>query len=305
MSQNDFVVADQTFPSILADFNAAFQALASASAGAAAPGTTYPYQLWADTTNNLLMMRNGANTAWLTLAKFDTVNNRWEVRSDVVQALSTGGVTVRNSAGTALATFSDSGITLFTGTWRVKNAAGTETLIEGFADGGIYLKYNNSSKAWTTNTGLTVSGTLTADLINGAALASQAEAEAGTDNTKITTPLRVAQAIAALAPAATTLADIAAATAGAVGTLAFARRTTGTTDVTFGTTLAGSSLSPVSAAATVSSASGVVTASLATGTALSGTWRCLGNYDHTVTAGPDGSGNFVTLGGATLWVRIS
>ncbi|MBW6506171.1 MAG: hypothetical protein K0B00_05390 [Rhodobacteraceae bacterium] len=184
MSQNDFVIADQTFPATLADLNAAFQALASASAGAAAPGTTYAYQLWADTANNLLKMRNGANTAWLTLAKFDTVNDRWELRSDVLQALSAGGITLRNSAGVALATFSDTGITLFTGTWRVKNAAGTETLIEGFADGGIYLKYNNSTKAWTTSDGMTVSGTLTADALSGAALAGGYTVTAVDDGSK-------------------------------------------------------------------------------------------------------------------------
>lgn len=110
MSQNDFVIADQTFPATLADLNAAFQALASASAGAAAPGTTYPYQFWADSTNNLLKMRNGANNAWLTLAKFDTANDRWEPRADILQALTTAGVTLRNSAGTIIAAFSNAGI---------------------------------------------------------------------------------------------------------------------------------------------------------------------------------------------------
>ena len=45
-------------------------------------------------------------------------------------------------------------------------------------------------------TGITTPS-LDADILVGAALASQAEAEAGTDNTKVMTPLRVAQAIVA------------------------------------------------------------------------------------------------------------
>ena len=167
MSQNDFVIADQTFPATLADLNAAFQALASASAGAAAPGTTYAYQLWADSANALLKMRNGANTAWLTLAKFDTVNDRWELRSDVLQALSASGLVLRDAAGVALATLTGAGIYLNSGLITLRNAAGTETLASFSADGGAYLRYDNVNRIWTTAAGATVFGTLQVDKIAG------------------------------------------------------------------------------------------------------------------------------------------
>jgi hypothetical protein len=89
-------------------------------------------------------------------------------------------------------------------------------------------------------------------------------------------------------------------TAGAVGTYAFATRGTGTADVAFGSTLAGSSLVPTSAATSVP---GTISGSAATfvpGSALSGTWRCMGTYDHNAAFG--GGSNMV---GATLWMRIS
>lgn len=130
------------------------------------------------------------------------------------------------------------------------------------------------------------------------ALASQAQAEAGTDNATLMTPLRAAQAISAL--------SVPPSTAGDVGTYVWATRTTGTTDVTFGTTLAGSSLSPTSAARIVGPGlGGTNAASFNVGTALSGTWQCMGTYDHTITSTTDGSGNSQTIGGSTLWLRIS
>ena len=67
MSQNDFNLADQGFPSMRADMNSALQALASASAGATAPATTYAHQLWSDTTANILKIRNADNDGWIDL----------------------------------------------------------------------------------------------------------------------------------------------------------------------------------------------------------------------------------------------
>lgn len=89
-------------------------------------------------------------------------------------------------------------------------------------------------------------------------------------------------------------------TAGAIGTYVFARRSSGSGDIAFGSTLAGSSLSPTSALYTAGDfgASGTLTA--ASGSALSGTWQCMGNYDHVFS-----SSGTVGGGGATLWMRIS
>lgn len=64
MSQNDFTLANQGFPSMRSDMNSAFQALASNNSGANAPTTTFAFQWWYDTTNSKLMIRNAANAGW-------------------------------------------------------------------------------------------------------------------------------------------------------------------------------------------------------------------------------------------------
>lgn len=75
MSQNDFVIANAAGAAVRSDMNSAFQALASLSGGTSAPGTMYPNQLWFDTTNDLLKIRDEANTAWVTIASL--VGTTW------------------------------------------------------------------------------------------------------------------------------------------------------------------------------------------------------------------------------------
>jgi hypothetical protein len=65
MSQDDFSIADQPGAGFLSELNSQLQALATLSSGATAP--TYAYQLWYDTANSVLKIRDGANTAWVTI----------------------------------------------------------------------------------------------------------------------------------------------------------------------------------------------------------------------------------------------
>lgn len=109
MSQNDFNIANQGFPATRADINSALQSLASNSAGASAPSTTYAYQLWYDSSTNLLKMRNADNDGWITLAFFDQTNDEWEVRSSVIQAVDSAGVSIKTDDGTARLTIADDG----------------------------------------------------------------------------------------------------------------------------------------------------------------------------------------------------
>ena len=75
MSQHDFNIANQTFPSFRADLNDALQAAATISAGASAPTTPYPYQLWYDTANEKYKIRNAANSAWIDVFGLDASGN--------------------------------------------------------------------------------------------------------------------------------------------------------------------------------------------------------------------------------------
>ena len=89
--------------------------------------------------------------------------------------------------------------------------------------------------------------------------------------------------------------DPAFSTAGGVGSYVFARSTA---DQVFGATVAGSTLLPTSAAYSVTIGGGSTVTTLASGSALTGTWRCMGLFDLA------GSGTGAALLGATLWLRI-
>ena len=71
MSQNDLVIANQSFPATRADINSSLQALGSLNSGSSAPSTTYANMLWYDTSANLLKMRSEANDGWIDLGLLD------------------------------------------------------------------------------------------------------------------------------------------------------------------------------------------------------------------------------------------
>lgn len=101
--------------------------------------------------------------------------------------------------------------------------------------------------------------------------------------------------------AAQVIAANASAAAGDVGSSAFLYYNGATT---FGTTRAGSSLLPIGSIDSVGSTGSPTVGSgwaIAKGTALAGTWRCMGN---TTPANADSFGNAITTN-ATLWLRIA
>jgi len=113
VSQHDFEIANQGFPSFRSDLNSGLQALASNSAGATEPSATFAYQFWYDETTDLLKLRNSDDDAWITLAAFDQTNDEWEIRSAVIQAVDSAGVTIKNDGGTTLIQAKDDGSVVF------------------------------------------------------------------------------------------------------------------------------------------------------------------------------------------------
>jgi len=71
MAQHDYTIANQTFPNTRTDINNALSAIVSQNSGASAPSTTYAYQLWYDTTNDILKQRNADDDAWIDLFDVD------------------------------------------------------------------------------------------------------------------------------------------------------------------------------------------------------------------------------------------
>ena len=84
--------------------------------------------------------------------------------------------------------------------------------------------------------------------------------------------------------------------AGGIGSYVFAK---GTVDTAYGSTVAGSTLQPTSAAYSVAVSSGTA-AVFTLGAVLTGTWRCMGTFDLSASYGGGGSNL-----GATLWLRIA
>ena len=65
--QHDFILDNQTGAQFRADLNNALEAMVGHSSGPTAPTTTYAYQYWADTTDNVLKQRNASNSDWIVL----------------------------------------------------------------------------------------------------------------------------------------------------------------------------------------------------------------------------------------------
>jgi len=71
MAQHDYNIGDQNGFDFLVDLNNALSAIATNNAGSSEPNPTFANMLWFDTNNDLMKMRNEANSAWVIVAKKD------------------------------------------------------------------------------------------------------------------------------------------------------------------------------------------------------------------------------------------
>ena len=69
--QHDYVIDNSTGANVRSDINSVLQAIASNNSGSSDPSTTYAFQLFADTTNNVMKIRNSANNAFIELFQLD------------------------------------------------------------------------------------------------------------------------------------------------------------------------------------------------------------------------------------------
>ena len=74
MAQHDYDIANATGANFRTDLNNVLDAVHSTNSGGSEPSTKVAYMLWADTTNNLLKIRNGANNAWISLGSITTAD---------------------------------------------------------------------------------------------------------------------------------------------------------------------------------------------------------------------------------------
>ena len=115
MSQNDLVIANQSFPATRADINSALQALGSLNSGSTAPATTYANMLWYDTANNTLKMRSEADDVWISVGYLNQSTDEFSLFDDTK---------VVNSSGTQTGLLGDQS----TATWEAGTGT-TESLV--------------------------------------------------------------------------------------------------------------------------------------------------------------------------------
>jgi len=156
MSQHDFVIDSQSAPAARADINNALQALATTSSGISSPSTTYANMLWYDTANDLLKIRNEANSAWITVGTVDQTNSIFIPNFLASQAEAEAGL-VNNKGMTPLrvAQAIASLVTGFASGVNIQTfaASGTYTPTSGYKWGLTFVTGGGSAGGGGTNSG--------------------------------------------------------------------------------------------------------------------------------------------------------
>ena len=114
------------------DINNALAAIISNNSASSEPSTTQAYMLWADTSNNLLKMRNAANNGWITI----------------------GSTNATNLGLALLAGCTFTGEVIFSSTGSIQLPSGTTAQRPGSATNGD-IRYNSSThevEAYTNGT---------------------------------------------------------------------------------------------------------------------------------------------------------
>ena len=87
MAQHDNNLVNQSGADFRADLNNALSAIATNNSGANQPSTTFAYEWWIDTTNNVIKLRNSANNAWITLPISITADNTVDINAGTVNGI--------------------------------------------------------------------------------------------------------------------------------------------------------------------------------------------------------------------------
>jgi hypothetical protein len=142
MSQNDLVIANQSFPATRADINSALQALGSLSSSSTAPATIYANMLWYDTSANILKMRSEANDVWVSVGYLDQSSNAFRIFDDTQVVDSSGGQTgLLGDQATSV--------------WELGTATLQSLVSPANVKAAIVANVTNPVKAWVSFTGST------------------------------------------------------------------------------------------------------------------------------------------------------
>ena len=170
MAQHDYVLDNATGANFRSDLNNALLAISSNNSGSSAPSTTYALQFYADTTNNILKLRNAANDGFInlfTLAGGVDVDAASNFNEDVTFTGASANIVFDKSADDLI--FNDNAKAVF-GTssdgLKIFHDA-SDSLINDNGTGSLKLQLGGATKAEVVSGGLTVTDTLTATTLAG------------------------------------------------------------------------------------------------------------------------------------------
>ena len=153
MATHDYRSDNSTGQNVRQDINNALAAIVSNNSNSSSPSTTYAYQWWADTSNNVLKIRNSANNAWIELLQLDGTLTLED------GSASTPALAFRDDLDTGI--FSSAA-----NTFDIATAGSKRLIVDSVGRVGIGnitpVSYNAFANtlvvATSTNTGLTLSG---------------------------------------------------------------------------------------------------------------------------------------------------
>lgn len=222
----DFNLANQSGANFRAELNTILAAVVSQSSGTSAPTTTYAYQLWIDTgasPNPLLKIRNGANSAWITIGDVTVANLGLAALSG---ATFTGNITLNAQSDLRFADADSSNWLALQApatvasnvTWTLPSADGTS--------GQVMKTDGSGTLAWASYAGLATAQSFTAQ--------QRGSISALTDGATITPDFSLANNYSVTLGGNRTLANPTNLTAGASGAIFISQDGTGSRTLAFG-----------------------------------------------------------------------
>ena len=159
--QHDYVIDNASGSVVRGDINSVLQAIVSLNYGANQPTTRYPYQWWADTTANILKIRNSANDAWinvLTLAGGVDVDAASNFNEDVTLVSANSNNIVFDKSGNSLTIGDSVELRIGGGGDLVLQHTGSKSTINDAGTGDLEIQRGGTAVLSIVSGGISLAG---------------------------------------------------------------------------------------------------------------------------------------------------
>ncbi|WP_290944121.1 hypothetical protein [Hyphomonas sp.] len=172
----DVTIDNGTGSAVRTDLNNVFAAIISNSSGSSEPSTMYAYMWWADTSNNVLKIRNSSNNGWVELLQLDGTLTLED------GSASTPALAFRDDLNTGLFSAENDSISIATaGSERFRFGSAGQIGIGGatYGSSGQVLTSQGASSAptWAASSGTTINSNADNRVITGSGTSNTLNAE--------------------------------------------------------------------------------------------------------------------------------